>query len=87
MQSATHTGNVVVNDLGRRTSDVGPIDRYIHPLTIGPLRLQNNLCLAPMAGSTDRLVLLTTTDSDGRSQTRSVRIEGDAAPYVAPVPG
>ena len=41
----------------------------------------------PVAGSTDRLVLLTTTDSDGRSQTRSVRIEGDSAPYVAPVPG
>jgi tRNA-dihydrouridine synthase B len=27
--------------------------RYIHPLTIGPLQLQNNLCLAPMAGFTN----------------------------------
>ncbi len=33
-----------------RTS--GP-SRYIHPLTIGPLRLENNLCLAPMAGFTN----------------------------------
>lgn len=28
-------------------------NRYIHPLTIGTLRLKNNLCLAPMAGFTN----------------------------------
>jgi len=27
--------------------------RYVHPLTIGGLRLENNLCLAPMAGFTN----------------------------------
>jgi tRNA-dihydrouridine synthase B len=39
-------------DIGHRTSDIGP-SRYIHPLQIGPLRLENNLCLAPMAGFTN----------------------------------
>jgi len=34
-----------------RTS--GLPNRYIHPLTIGALRLENNLCLAPMAGFTN----------------------------------
>src|SRR3954466_11656818 len=29
------------------------MNRYIHPLTIGPLTLANNLCLAPMAGFTN----------------------------------
>ncbi|MBA3708113.1 MAG: tRNA-dihydrouridine synthase [Planctomycetes bacterium] len=29
------------------------VDRYIHPLTIGSVRLENNLCLAPMAGFTN----------------------------------
>lgn len=28
-------------------------NRYIHPVTIGTLRLENNLCLAPMAGFTN----------------------------------
>jgi nifR3 family TIM-barrel protein len=28
-------------------------ERYIHPVQIGPVRLQNNLCLAPMAGFTN----------------------------------
>ena len=28
-------------------------NRYLHPLTIGKLRLRNNLCLAPMAGFTN----------------------------------
>ena len=28
-------------------------NRYLHPLTIGRLRLRNNLCLAPMAGFTN----------------------------------
>ena len=52
MQSTTHPGNAVVNDIGHRTSDIGP-NRYIHPLTIGTLQLANNLCLAPMAGFTN----------------------------------
>ncbi|MBA3684646.1 MAG: tRNA-dihydrouridine synthase [Planctomycetes bacterium] len=30
-----------------------PVSRYIHPLSIGGLRLENNLCLAPMAGFTN----------------------------------
>jgi tRNA-dihydrouridine synthase B len=30
-----------------------PPNRYIHPIAIGPLRLANNLCLAPMAGFTN----------------------------------
>ncbi len=40
-------------DPGPRTPDSGPANRYIHPLTIGSLRLENNLCLAPMAGFTN----------------------------------
>lgn len=28
-------------------------NRYLHPLTIGKMRLRNNLCLAPMAGFTN----------------------------------
>ena len=54
MNSVTtnHTHTVADNDIGHRTSDIGH-NRYIHPLTIGPLTLQNNLCLAPMAGFTN----------------------------------
>jgi len=29
------------------------VNRYIHPLAIGPVQLANNLCLAPMAGFTN----------------------------------
>jgi tRNA-dihydrouridine synthase B len=46
------THSVADNDIGQRTADIGH-NRYIHPLTIGPLTLQNNLCLAPMAGFTN----------------------------------
>ena len=56
MNSASNTSpnDIAAKDLGPRASDLGPLNnRYVHPLTIGPLTLQNNLCLAPMAGFTN----------------------------------
>jgi hypothetical protein len=35
----------------------------------------------------DQLVLLTTIDEDGRSESRSVRIQSASVPHFAPVPG
>jgi len=35
----------------------------------------------------DRLVLLTTIADDGRSESRTVRIESASVPHFAPVPG
>ncbi|MBA2482352.1 MAG: tRNA-dihydrouridine synthase [Planctomycetes bacterium] len=41
-------------DMTHRLAEQGlAVDRYIHPLSIGSVRLQNNLCLAPMAGFTN----------------------------------
>jgi hypothetical protein len=41
-------------------------------------------CSIPVTA--DRLVLLTTIDLDGRSESRSLRIESESVPYLAPVP-
>ncbi len=42
-------------DVAHRLAEQGRADgsRYIHPLSIGSVRLENNLCLAPMAGFTN----------------------------------
>ena len=56
MNSVTnnHPNDLANNDIGHRASDIGhKNNRYVHPLTIGPLTLPNNLCLAPMAGFTN----------------------------------
>jgi hypothetical protein len=45
MQGLGHTASA---------GDAGALsNRYIHPLRIGSLALENNLCLAPMAGFTN----------------------------------
>lgn len=37
-------------------------------------------------GAADKLVILTTIDDEGRSESRTVSIANDSAPYVPPAP-
>lgn len=52
-----------------------------------PVTLTGNSFTHAVTVTADELVLLTTIDDDGRSESRSVRIQSASVPHFAPVPG
>jgi tRNA-dihydrouridine synthase B len=57
-----------------------PDQRYIHPLAIGAVRLDNNLCLAPMAGFTNLAFRLIAKEVGGCGLVATEMVAALAAP-------
>lgn len=51
-----------------------------------PVTLSGGSFTCSIPVTPDRLVLLNTIDVDGRLESRTLRIESETVPYVAPVP-